>query len=575
MKKTLFICVIASALLAACSGGVFEKEKKYTPVYLYYNPLSYGAIDDFLEQSDLALTINYPNFVNYPNDWAKTGLRGNVSFVKYPSQDFSGRIISSGGGVTFDNAGKMLSIIFYNSGSIEVFYEFQYDELGRLTGTVKEPIRHKWAKSTQGFEYDSEGKLIKRIKPSAGIRHRDFTYYEDGTLKSNVPVINDDYAYKGSSAGIMEFNEAGELERTEAPQTSNIFISEAKNYHNEFNSVCTFKYSNGLCIEKMETIYWKEEHRVLDTIICYNRYTYNDKGDIVNWQYDGGYYYEYPENRNKYSIRHATFDVGFDYVYDNHDNWTTMRTLLPENFKVIYALKKHFGKRYKTIEEGKAVFTTTREIEYHAFTAEEAAEMAAKAKEERKKEIKKNTPKYTAVQGRGLYGDVKSVSYADHTITFDEYGNIVKEWDEYKYESPTRYKIGDVIGPFNIICKGNLRKEEDENRIEPTIEYEFDKKGRVIRYKYAQGMSPVEETYTYEGSNKYPSSMRYEAGYEDGTDIAMCKYIYLEFDKQGNWTKRKVNRSWECTEIDAFYNTQETTTKTDPEFEETRTITYY
>ena len=67
------------------------------------------------------------------------------------------------------------------------------------------------------------------------------------------------------------------------------------------------------------------------------------------------------------------------------------------------------------------------------------------------------------------------------------------------------------------------------------------------------------------------------ASYEDGEDISTCKYTYLETDQQGNWTKRKVVRTWECEEylFDGEKGTSRTTTKTDPEFIETRVISYY
>ena len=71
--------------------------------------------------------------------------------------------------------------------------------------------------------------------------------------------------------------------------------------------------------------------------------------------------------------------------------------------------------------------------------------------------------------------------------------------------------------------------------------------------------------------------MVYKYSYEEGQDVATCKYTYIETDKQGNWTKRKVNRTWECVEyfFDGEKDTSRTMTKTDPEFTETRTISYY
>ena len=189
------------------------------------------------------------------------------------------------------------------------------------------------------------------------------------------------------------------------------------------------------------------------------------------------------------------------------------------------------------------------------------------------------------MQGRGLYGSVKSLSETGHTVSFDEYGNISYEkWEygpteeNYDYKSPTEYvkkTTGAIIGPFRITCEGNIRKEGDEKGIELPTEYEFDKHGRLIRYSHADGMSPVVEEYTYDGREKHPAAMTYTFRYEEGKDIVKCKYTYLETDKQGNWTKRKVVRTVESTVYDAMTDKETTSVKTDPEFTETRAISYY
>lgn len=115
----------------------------------------------------------------------------------------------------------------------------------------------------------------------------------------------------------------------------------------------------------------------------------------------------------------------------------------------------------------------------------------------------------------------------------------------------------------------------DEKGIEGTIEYEFDSRGRVVRYKFFDGMMPVERTYTYEGTGKYPCTMESSASYEDGIDVEICRYTYLETDSQGNWTKRRVKRTWEVTTYYPENGADRVSTKTEPEFIETRTISYF
>lgn len=373
----------------------------------------------------------------------------------------------------------------------------------------------------------------------------------------------------------MEFNESGELVKMEAPLTSNPFVTEAyRTFVRKFPSVSTFTYSDGLCTEKLEKIaFINERNKTSDTITCVNRYTYNDKGDLISWEYSGGQYWLDLKTRNHYSFPYVSFTIRFEYDYDRYGNWITRRAILPENYEDIRALHIKVGNDKPAPGES-PVITTEREIDYHAFSAKEKTELK-----------KKDAPKFTAVQGYGLYGDVKSVSDSRFVILFDEYGNITKrtwidyeETNEFSYESSTRY-MRSGVGPFRITCEGNLRKEEDEGKIMGTEEYEFDKKGRVVRHDYADadGMCPINETYTYNGREKFPVTMVYKYSYEEGQDVATCKYTYIETDKQGNWTKRKVNRTWECVEyfFDGEKDTSRTMTKTDPEFTETRTISYY
>ena len=88
-------------------------------------------------------------------------------------------------------------------------------------------------------------------------------------------------------------------------------------------------------------------------------------------------------------------------------------------------------------------------------------------------------------------------------------------------------------------------------------------------------MMPVVCKYVYEGTGKYPSTMESSAGYEDGNDVEICRYTYLEADSQGNWTKRRVKRTWKSTTYGYENEPDKVSTKTEPEFTETRTISYF
>ena len=560
MRNSLLIVAVAAVtVFAACSGGgQMEKERKYTPVYLYFNP-----IDPDLRSPKMAIDLSplggFSQFVNYPNDWAKYGLRGNVSKIQFVFKGFNGaeRV--------FDNAGRLRT---EGGPTIDlpyaVYKELRYDNLGRLVGVVGNLHRNRWATSSQQFEYDETGKLVKLTGALGGAEYQEFYYYEDGTLKEIIPKKDVVFLKEYDHIGKMEFNEQGKLVRLEAPLTSNPFVAEAKSDFNRFPSVSTFTYSGGLCTEKLEKIAFIVRKEVKDTITCINRYTYNDKGDLASWEYHGVYYYLDPKTRNHYSLVPISDTIRFEYEYDDHDNWIMMRFMLPDNQDAANTLLRNCSPSNVGEFElgGGAVAIIQRKIMYHAFSAEE--ELAMK---------KKDAPKLTAVQGYGLYGDVKTVTTNEHTVIFDEYGNVVSDGNSYTYQSPTQYKINNVIGSFRIICEDNIRREEDENGIELGTEYEFDKRGRVVRRRYTENIMPIEETYSYEGRDKYPSEMKHTESYEDGQDIYTCQYSYLEFDEQGNWTKRKVNRTWRIV----MYSDgeDEISTKTDPEFVETRAITYF
>lgn len=147
--RIIYLCLI-SALLAACSGDrLFKKEKKYTPLYVYYNPLNYNQDYDFAESF-------YPDYINYPDDRIKYGLRGNVSLVLYGSADTGIEYI-------FDNEGKLRTASSFLDRArryIEL-REFRYTD-GRLAGVYRNPQNDKWATSKQKFEYDAAGRLVRR-----------------------------------------------------------------------------------------------------------------------------------------------------------------------------------------------------------------------------------------------------------------------------------------------------------------------------------------------------------------------------------------------------------------------------
>lgn len=217
----------------------------------------------------------------------------------------------------------------------------------------------------------------------------------------------------------------------------------------------------------------------------------------------------------------------------------------------------------------------------------DTTQVATDTIEENIEVIETTLPRYTAAQGLGLQGNVKSVADGEQTIYFDEFGNTTCiEWSSgnrqlYKYDAPNRYTVivGDSIvdSKCKIVCEGNSRHDIDENGIYQDIVYDFDQRGRIVHHRYSNGMMPVVQTYTYDADSNFPTKVVYTYSYETGNDVASCEYTYLEHDKQGNWIKRSVVRSWTCQEYILYDggDSTKTTQHVDPEQIETRTITYY
>lgn len=561
MRQIMFVATIV-ALLSSCAGdSFFQKEKKYSPVYLYYNPLDPGVYTVNAGVTYLMPSMICPQFVNYPTDWVKFGLRDRVSTIKYVFPHTKAVVK-----VAFDNRGR-LGYVYSGAAPYDEAEICRLDNQDRFCGVVRE----RGNSPIQTLEYDSANRVVKRYFNDASVESQIYNYYEDGTLKEIIPTIRANYRNKKSNiTGKLEFNKSGELIRMESIYSHNPFINCLGDELRNTSSISTFKYSGGLCTEKLEKILWKDSNGKIDTIPCMSQYTYNENDDIEKIFYRGAYRYVSKDKRKDY-LTNDTLSIRFSYDYDSHKNWTAMYVTLPDNFVSILPLLRYYSFFRRSLAEPTVSFH--REIEYHEKTAEEEAEARAE-------EIKKNTPKFTAVQGYGLYGRVKSVTSKDYegnnvTMIFNEYGNIINDgYNEYTFSSPTEYSCG-IIGPFKISCEGNIRKEEDIKGIEGTAEYEFDKKGRVVRHKISS-MHFEEEKFIYEGKGKHPIQSMTEFGDEVGTYITTNKYSYVEFDEQGNWIKRKVNSSWENEEyLHDENDTSEKSTGTKPEYMETRSITYY
>lgn len=588
MKKFLSVsCLVICSLLAACiGGGTVENEKKYTPLEVYFNPLANEITEISSPGSLLAYEANY--FLNYPNDLARLNLHGPVRSVIYgrrPEMSSVKFFFNKNGFMTEIHSGTYLSAYGMNK------TRFKYDESGRFIGWLKLNKANNEGEYEIKYKYDENGR-----PESSRMRNgltMNFSYFNDGTLKETNMSLKDSFYFGKVKKTKMEYNEKGQLVKMQSMHSSNRLIQDGFNiYSLVYPSVSTFEYNeDGLCTRKYEEVFFIDR-RMNDTLKimpCDNIFTYNEKGDLASWTYTGGSYYTDKENRNLYGFEEVSFTIKYEYLYDDYGNWRRKYIIMPENITENINLHKFYYynnqeydgfREYEPEEGARPVVVLNRILEYYLETDVDKGKGGKEAAKQKKPE----GPAYTAAQGMGLYGKVKSIYSDGSSIFFDEYGNIARlvngnSEEVYKYKTPFTYTIpdpwGNEIGPYRIECEENTRKEKEERSGNIEALYEFDNKGRLIRHRYFEGMMPAEATYTYDGKNKLPAYKVCKHEYEEGTDTETCQYLYLGIDKKGNWTMRKVRRTWNSETYNYETKKYDISTRTEPDFTESRTIAYY
>lgn len=581
-----YVCLILifASLLLSCKKGNNENkvEKLYSPIWLYFNPLKAYSYDQY--------SSYLPYFVNYPDDWAKMGLHNRPIAIKY--SDIDG----------WTNRSFYICYRFNMSGNLYEIEnsalgrdEFIYDDYNRLTGITRMRNLLGDGKKNQ-FEYSDSLLIRRKVSPSPSTAHL-FSYYPSGVLKEIIPERGI-YDNERQQLGKLEFNEEGQLVRTESARTFNPFLEGPGGYNADTRNVCTFKYDErGLCIEKKETIAYKASSNPTDTLVCISKYAYNSNGDLTDWNYNGGTYYAI--NGNQWRITDRNFSIKFDYTYDDKGNWLTQTMTLPDCYQEVYSLLEFYEKNVtgyfvsnrapsKLPAGQKPVVKFSREIpDYYTSAAETSTSQKGQAGNDQKEELEKQKAmvKYSAAQSLGLSGKVKSLDTDEKTYIFNELGNIEKIIDktektetEYTYDNPLKYKLCGECGPRYIVFTGNKRRETDKQYEELDEVTTFDSKGRVTEYVYYEGMAPVTVKFKYTGNDMNPVEKSVFWFDEIGQGTTTYHYTYLGADKEGNWTKRRVKPTYESEEFDeSDHNSSETahSTSEGDSFIETRKITYY
>ncbi len=229
----------------------------------------------------------------------------------------------------------------------------------------------------------------------------------------------------------------------------------------------------------------------------------------------------------------------------------------------------------------------TLNVKFHRTDASQHIASGTIQKKDQFTEMKvvKRNPNYDNKSMSGwktylLYGKVKQVTYADGGyIVFNQDGNLTKEKDgnliyEKTYQGKNTYttNYGDK---YEISFDGNERRDlwRSEYEVEGYY-YSFDNYGRCIKAWLVSIRDNWSQEYFYKNDDPFPSQLKYENYWEEGSVNRTYNYTYTKFDEQGNWIERKVDETIVDREWDYGLD-QEKATTSKKSYNETRTITYY
>lgn len=353
-RQNTLLAATLLLLFSSCQEGViFEKEQVYTPITLYFSP-----IEDYLTPAGYT-----PDFVNYPNDWVKWGLKGKVKNVVCKtlhtfSLDFSedGRLLQSdfvgeGGGVSEGTR----TIFHYNDSSRleSITSRSSFKMFGnRPASWSAEELESKVS------AYTPSGKIEKRayydIRGRKVVSVKQYHYDEKGLCRTMS--LAGDSPNKGTIFNVTSDDQG---------RASDIYVPNlripCRLTIGERHIVPVYNEEGRLVGTKDLGIPHNMEAYNMDSIRVENQYKYNDKGDIVEWVYHD---MVYPGNRPN------DFVCTFSYVYDTQGNWTSktmtggiayLQSIMNSYYRGSYTIDRVQSEERNDL----GAVTLTREITYY------------------------------------------------------------------------------------------------------------------------------------------------------------------------------------------------------------------
>lgn len=523
-------------LVSGCSD-----KKVYSPITAFtYCDDSYlsNHVDD-----KLSFARCFTDFVQYPDDWTKLGLKGKVKKV-FSIED---KLVTE---LEFDEYGHVIHQGQVLSQKYGYSLDFEYQD-GML---VQVGNRKTWTE--QIYLYNEDNRLVTCRTDNY---EKKYTYYDNGVLK-NVFVVK-----SRDSDGIlkMECDKTGKVLMLRMWCQHPIVSCLAEtDFTYDYNSdgLCSAKYGKALLRDEGVHI-GKKYYNLNDSLFSISRYTYNEKQDLVKWEEE--YYTGNREISGK-------FTIDFSYEYDKEGNWVrrtasseeeVLKLLYPkysfvqENGMLVSKLERNFeyylDKDLEVMQEQKKIQSSG-----DVMTARSLFQLMGPVKEVA---ITQTSGNGNSMEDMGCFqtgiikaffdkrGMLEAISFSGGPVDYrfilrsEKYICEAKEvlW---QYPSYFRYVVQD-----NVLCILACMEFKDGNKGNDEVEVfkmVYDKKNeRIIStsdmlagelMNYAGG-NILNSTYHYNDNSSLPSSISITMPF--GGDEYMFEFqpVYEKIDKYGNW----------------------------------------
>lgn len=289
-------------------------------------------------------TAYLPDFINYPNDLTKLGLRGHVKecVAGVSTIKFTYRFNMSGNMTNYQF--RMDSQGFFGEGA-----RMEYDALGHLTLLGRDFNRQ----STNSHTYIYENDVLVRRESGRRFRVYEWINDKEGNL---IPTKVTNNGLKPAMEMKYGYNSDGNVVLTEMsydnPNLPGSLTAK--------KGVSNFEYFNDGRLKKVCTAYKGCSDRTYNEMWGVCEYAYNSQGDVekmVRTLYDNN-------TDNKQQI--YTVTQTYSYKYDTHNNWTyvNMESSDPQ-VNNLSSFSRTF--EYYTDEEIQAIENEKKEITENPF----------------------------------------------------------------------------------------------------------------------------------------------------------------------------------------------------------------